>query len=631
MCGIIGALTKKKNLKDIVFKSLHDLSYRGYDSSGFVSFLNNNSNGFNIIKSIGGICNLEKKLLSTSLFDINSNTTGLAHTRWATHGEVKEENTHPLYTDYVCAVHNGIIENYHEIKNKLINEGVEFKSKTDTELIPILITKFIKESNFSKLQAISECFKILKGSFAVGIIFHDEPYKIYAYKNGSPLIFSYSEDFDVMCISSDIFSIESTADYFVKIQDGEILVLDIEDNNKKYLFFNAFNLDERKKHEVFKIQKSCIKSSLECFESYMEKEIYEQPKAILSTINNLYDSSKNLYFIEDFFTNKNIPKILKIIGCGSSYIAANIGAQYLKQISLINVSTEYGSELKNSNDPYGIYDMMIFISQSGETADILHSANEIRACCSKKIVSLTNNIHSTLASISDYNLITKAEQEISVASTKTFTTQVSVFMVLSIYFAKIKNIITNEESIRMLNHLLSAPQKIKELLYCEDFLNQIKDISKIISKQANMLFIGRGLYYQVASEASLKLKEISYINSHSLFAGELKHGPIALIDESSYVFIICPNNEYHEKNIVTIEEILTRKANIIILTDSLKTKDYFSSNEKVYTIFIDYEHDIFVSPFLFILSIQLIAYYTAKNLNRNIDKPRNLAKSVTVE
>jgi glucosamine--fructose-6-phosphate aminotransferase (isomerizing) len=258
--------------------------------------------------------------------------------------------------------------------------------------------------------------------------------------------------------------------------------------------------------------------------------------------------------------------------------------------------------------------------------------SEIRASSQKKLIALTNNEYSTISSISDYNLFTKAEQEISVASTKTFTTQISVFIYLSIFFAKIKGLIDENESLKMMQKLLSTPRKINELLNNQNFLIRLKEIANIISKQSNVFFLGREIYFYVASEGSLKLKEISYINSQSLVAGELKHGPLALIDSSSYIVFMLPENELYEKNIITIEEILTRKANIIIITDTKKTSEYFADyGSFVQILLIEEEYDFFTSPFLFTISIQLIAYETSKILGRNIDQPRNLAKSVTVE
>lgn len=632
MCGIIGILTKNNNLKELIFNCLHRLSYRGYDSSGFISF-KNREREFDIYKSIGDIENLEKKIENSDFSFKNKNSIGLAHTRWATHGEVKEENTHPLIGGISCAVHNGIVENYHEIKNKLIKDGYKFCSGTDTELIPVLIQKFL-DKGFEKLQSISETFKILRGTFAVGILFEDEPTRIYAYKNGSPLVFSFSEDEKVFCISSDIFSISLASDFFIKINDGEILIIDEEKkfNNKNYIFYDSKTLNILEKKNINQIEKSNVDSaSKEGFESYMMKEIFEQPKVISETLGGLYEASNDKFFIDEFFSEINLISVLKIIGCGSSNISGNIGSYYLKKISLINAFTESASEVRYSGDPIGIYDAMIFISQSGETADVLASIHQIKSVCSKTIIALTNNPYSSLASLSDFNFFTKAGQEISVASTKTFTTQIAVFIYLSIYFAKIKNLLNENESRNLMTRLISSSRKINKLLNDCRYLSEIKENAKIISKQKNIIFIGREIYFHIASEGSLKLKELSYISSESLFAGELKHGPLALIDENSYIVVMCPENELYEKNIVTIEEILSRHANLIILTDTKKTEEYFKNNSKIKIIFIDEENDFISSPFLFTTSVQLLAYYAAKELGRNIDKPRNLAKSVTVE
>lgn len=633
MCGIVAIFTINKNLQELLLDGLNRLSYRGYDSSG-LGMISKNTGCIKIIKAVGNLQNLEAKIKQES-FQVKDALVGIAHTRWATHGGVTIENAHPLCTDKVALVHNGIIENYHQLKKELISEGWIFNSQTDTELIAILITKFLLQNpHVDKKHIIKMALNQLHGSFSLAIIFKDDPENLYGYKNSMPLLISFDNNKQNFCLSSDLFAIINIADNFVKVKDEEMVIL----NAQGYQIFD-------KDLQLISSRQPCMINKCDFSEQskggyahYMLKEIYEQPEVLTRTIAHLYDPVGKKFMFEQIFGHSNIPKILKIIGCGSSYIAANIGCLMIAEYAGINCFAQSASEANYVHEPLSIYDALICISQSGETADILSLINRIKNnhCqrpAAQKILAITNNSYSSLAQISDGNILTKAGNEISVASTKTFTTQLISLFLLGMYLADLqKNTYLQKTNWQNLENLIALPKKLNNLLHDENYLDQIKKIADfIVSEQKNIIFIGRGIYYHIACEGSLKLKEISYINCQSFLAGELKHGPLALLDETYCVISMCPENELYEKNIISIEEIIARNAYVAVITDKKNFNEYFHNKEKVKSIIIDYEYGFLTSPFFFTLSVQLLSYFVALKMGRNIDQPRNLAKSVTVE
>jgi glucosamine--fructose-6-phosphate aminotransferase (isomerizing) len=624
MCGIIGILSKKSTISDMIIESLERLSYRGYDSAG-IAFIYQEK--IECIKSIGDISELKKKVLDQN---IKSNI-GIAHTRWATHGGVTLENAHPHCTDLVAVVHNGVIENYHNIKRELELEGQKFSTDSDSELIPILITKYLK-AGCEKHIAIRRALNNLEGSMAILVIFHDEPNKLFGYKKNTPLILSFNDERSILSLSSDIYSIMNINKYYININDDEMVILDLNkkfDNKQEYdanyIYDNKYQLINKKICLIDKNNNNI--TGKDKYEHFMLKEIYEQPVVALETINYLYDQNG-----DEFLFDKNIldktKNFLKIVGCGSSYLVGTIGKLWLEEFADITVSIDIASEFRYKNEPLKIYDAFLYISQSGETADIITSANYIKNQTSKAIFSMTNNSISTLVQISDGDIFTKAGIEISVASTKTFITQMISFALLTLAIAKNKKIDLDYQ--KYCKDILTIPRKISNVLNNDELIEKIKFISKAISNSQSIFYIGRGVFYSIAMEGSLKLKEVSYIHAEALAGGELKHGPLALINEDTFVIALCPKNNLFDKTILNIESILARKGKVIIITDDQEIAETFEGNNCI-ILNIENEYDIFSSPALYTIIVQLIAYYTALIKGNEIDKPRNLAKSVTVE
>ena len=625
MCGIIGILTKKEDIQNTLINGLNRLSYRGYDSAGIAIISQNNT--IECVKAIGDITELEKKIKTHQCVDY----VGIAHTRWATHGNVSLKNAHPHYTESVAVVHNGVIENYHQVKKELELEGWTFNSDTDSELIPILITKYLK-AGFEKHVAIRRMINHLEGSMSILIIFNDEPEKLYGYKKNTPLILSFNEDRSIIAVSSDIFSIIHLNKYYINVNDDEMVILEFNktfDNKNNYdanyIYDHNYQLINKKVNIIDKNNDDL--SGKGNYPHYFLKEIYEQPVVALETINYLYSQEQNK-FLFDKNLIKHIKHSLKIVGCGSSYLVGTIGEFWLEELAEVNVSVDIASEFRCKHEPLKFYDAFLYISQSGETADVIASAKHIKKNSDKPIFAMTNNMISSLSQMSSGNIFTKAGIEISVASTKTFTTQAVSFALLSIAIAQNKNL--NIDIDKYCENILTIPRKITNLLNDEELIEKIKSIAKIISGLQSIFYVGRGLFYSVAMEASLKLKELSYIHSEAIPAGELKHGPIALIDENTYIVALCPKNEIFEKMGVSIEEILARKGKMIIISDDGELSESFQSDHCEF-INLNVEYDIFASPILYSIVCQLIAYYTALYKKNNIDKPRNLAKSVTVE
>lgn len=624
MCGIIGILSKKSPVIETLINSLERLSYRGYDSAGF-AFVENEK--IECVKAIGGIDELRKKIPDKKI----SSKIGIAHTRWATHGGISLKNAHPHCTDLVAVVHNGVIENYHNVKKELELNGETFSTDTDSELIPILITKYIK-AGCEKHIAIRRALNHLEGSMAILVIFNDEPSRLFGYKKNTPLILSFNEDRSILSLSSDIYSILELNKYYININDDELVILDFgkkfnnkQDYDANYIYDNKYQLINKKVNLIDKTNNNLAGKGE--YAHYMLKEIYEQPVVALETIDYLYDQNNGEFLFNENITNKT-KNFLKIIGCGSSYIVSTIGKLWLEELSDITVSIDIASEFRHKIEPLKIYDAFLYISQSGETLDIINSANHIKNQINKPIFTITNNGISSLAQMSDGNIVTKAGIEISVASTKTFLTQMISFALMSLAIAKNKHL--NLDYGKHCQDILTIPRKISNILNDEELIEKIKFIAQTISKSQSIFYIGRGVFYGIAMEASLKLKELSYIHAEALPAGELKHGSLALIDENTFIIALCPKNQLFEKMTVNIEEIIARKGKMIIITDDNEISEAFEGNNCI-VLNINNEYNFFSSPALYTIVIQLIAYYTALAKGTEIDKPRNLAKSVTVE
>ena len=583
MCGITGYIGKNKNAIKTVMDGLEALEYRGYDSAG-IAYITDNK--LNIIKEKGKIINLKEKID----YNIKSNLA-IGHTRWATHGEPSISNSHPHSVGKFIVVHNGIIENYLELKEELLKNNYEFNSSTDTEVACAYIDYVYNIEN-DILKTLNKITKIFRGSYALGIICIDDLENLYALRKTSPLVIALNKDENY--IASDVPAILKYTNKYMLLDDYEIAKIN-SDNVKVY------------NNELVQVDKQVLEfegtfeASMKCgYEHFMLKEIYEQPTVFENTIKAEH---KNL---PDF----NKYNKIHIVACGSAYHTGLVGKYLIEKYTNIEVYVEVASEYRYKKNFYDENTLVIFVSQSGETADTL--------ACLRKVnednidtLSIVNVVGSSIARESKYVIYTKAGCEIAVATTKAYLAQLSIFALITSWLTNGKVLLNN------LNEISNLINKILE--------TNIKDIAKSIYKNNNIFFIGRGIDYALCMEGSLKLKEISYINSVAYQAGELKHGTISLIEKDTPVIAIATNDELLEKTISNIKEVKSRGAKVIFITNSNIDGDFYD-----YVIRIPKINEL-LQPILTILPLQLIAYEVAKLNNCDIDKPRNLAKSVTVE
>ena len=605
MCGIIGYSGSTKNAKNAIITGLKNLEYRGYDSAGIALVQNNK---INLYKSQGKISKLEEKIQNID----NSSNTGIGHTRWATHGIPNEINAHPHKVGNVTLVHNGIIENYIQLKEFLLKEGVEFKTQTDSEVACAYINYiYEKEANSenSKIKAIIKACEKFRGSYAFGIIFDDEPNAIYATRKDSPLIIGTSNDENF--IASDVSAILDFTNKYILLEENEFAKItssevNIVDRNLKTI---------SKKINI--ATWSANKYKKNGYEHFMLKEINEQPKAI-SDIFKRYFEDETLGIDIDF---KRFEKI-HIVACGSAMHAGMIGKYLFENYADIDVTVEIASEYRYKNMRITPKTLVILISQSGETADTLAAlriAKEMKATT----LSIVNAVGSTIAREADMNIYTYAGPEIAVATTKGYTTQVATLSLICLNIMKQKGILTNELSDKIYSDFNNIQDLLESVINSNDSFKEIA--SKIYDKE-DIFFIGRGIDYALCMEGSLKLKEISYIHSEAYGAGELKHGTISLIEDGTPVIAIATNDMLYEKTVSNIKETKARGAYSILITTSKENTEDFSD-----ITFKLPKTTEFTEPLLIVTVLQLIAYETAKLRKCDIDKPKNLAKSVTVE
>lgn len=608
MCGIIGYIGKNPALP-ILINGLKKLEYRGYDSAGIAVYSNDS---ITVRKFKGNISNLEEKIKDE---EINGNI-GIGHTRWATHGEPSDINAHP-HTNHehtIAVIHNGIIENYLELKEFLQYElGISLKSDTDTEIIAHLIDYFWENDLLTTLYKVTEK---LNGAYALGVISKHDPNKLIAVRKDSPLIVGVGENENfiasdipaVLKYTSNVLLIENNE--FVEITRDSVKIYDIEKNEVE--------------RNPIKVDWSYESSEKEGFEHFTLKEIHEQPKVLRTLLHsNIKNWNLNVKNID--ITKEELEGFDKIyiIGCGTAYNAGLIGKRILKHFTGIDAICNISSEFRYDEPTITKNTLVICISQSGETLDTLKSlrfAKEKGA----KILSIVNILGSSITRESDYIFYTLGGPEIGVASTKIFTCQILSFCLLSLHFSKILSHNSDDQIKSYLDELLCIPEKIEQILKKSD---DIKEISSKHINEDKVLFIGRNMDMDIAYESSLKLKEISYINSFAIGAGELKHGTIALIDDKTFVIALSTQNKLQNKMIANIKEVKSRGANVLCIVQEEST---FMENccDNVFTIPDTF--DIF-TPMLSIIPMQLLAYYVSYLKGNNVDMPRNLAKSVTVE
>lgn len=604
MCGIVGYIGTKKAVP-VLIKGLLSLEYRGYDSAG-ICVLENNT--LNVVKDKGRVKNLEDNPNINNLVG----NIGIAHTRWATHGIPSKENSHPHLDNSktFAVVHNGIIENYTELRAMLEKEGYNFISQTDTEVIPNLISYFYKQEK-NVLKAVSKTVEMLKGSYAIEVISPLLPDTMIVARKDSPLVIGLEKNENY--IASDIPAVLSYTSKFYFLDDKEIAIV----KKDSIEFFN--NSLEPIEKTIKDIEWDAANSEKGIFDDYMLKEIYEQPQVIMETIGSRLKPNEKCYFDDLDINLKDINKIY-IVACGTA-MHAGLAAKYtFEHFCKIPVEVDVASEFRYRNPLLDNHTLCIFISQSGETADTI-AALKLAKEFGATTLSVVNVIGSSITRISDYTIYTHAGPEIAVASTKAYTCQVVLLNILAIYFAE-KLGYSSQEIEDFKNEILELPGKVKIIL---ENIDEIKNFAKKVYSSKDLYFIGRNTDYAVSLEGSLKLKEISYIHSEAYAAGELKHGPIALIENGITVIGIATNPDLAPKTISNLEEVITRGANVMLVTNQTLPNINLSCNIQIP------ECIPMLSPILSVIPLQLFAYYIAKNKNLDVDKPRNLAKSVTVE
>ena len=613
MCGIVGYIGVKKACP-ILLAGLTRLEYRGYDSAGISTI---EKNGLSLMKDKGRV----KNLSNLDGIDKLEGTIGIAHTRWATHGKPSKENSHPHQDNSktFSVVHNGIIENYNELKKSLEEKGYTFYSQTDTEVIPNLIHYYFNidknNDDLKFLRAVRNACLDLKGSFAIEVISKLYPDNMIVVRQDSPLVIGTCED--EKYLSSDIPAILSYTRDFYLLNDFEFVLL-TKDSAKFY----DKDLNKIEKHTQT-IEWNSSAAEKDGFDDFMLKEIYEQPTAIRETIGAKINLNSKCEFDELGFTKAYLSSLNKIyiVACGTAMHAGLSGKNAIEKLCRIPTEVDIASEFRYRDPIIDEKTLCIFISQSGETADTI-AALKLSKEKGAKTLAITNVIGSSITREADYSIYTHAGPEIAVASTKAYTSQVMLINILAIYFAEIL-FGENSKLIKDLKQdILDLPKKIEETLKCNE---EIKKFAQQIYKEKDVFFLGRGIDETVAKEGSLKLKEISYIHSESYAAGELKHGPIALIENGIIVISIMTDENLVKKTVSNIQEVITRGAKTLVVTNQDIDKNMF---DEVITI---PKTDCFISPILSVIPLQLLAYYISKEKGLDVDKPRNLAKSVTVE
>ncbi len=612
MCGIVGYIGNKEAFPFLI-KGLKWLEYRGYDSAG-VALLNGS---LNIYKRKGKVAELEEFALTQN----NEGTIGIGHTRWATHGEPSDENAHPhnSMNGIFTVVHNGIIENYSELKADLMEHGYHFRSETDTEVLANLFEFFYNQSNEINAEtAVQIALSKVVGAYGIAILCEKEENKIIVARKGSPLVVGLGNN--EYYIASDAAPIAEYTSQVVYLNDEDIAVIQRDgftlknvQNNPVSMKISSLNL------EIGQLEKGD-------FEHFMLKEIYEQPKTIEETFRGRLQTDYSEIVLGGLL--HVFPKIVNaeriiIIGCGTSWHAGLIGEYMLEEYAQVPVEVEYASEFRYRKPVLGKNDVVILISQSGETADTL-AALQLAKEKGATILGVCNVVGSTLSRETEAGVYTHAGIEIGVASTKAFTAQVTVLTMLALKLAKAKGTIETDEYKLLVKELAQIPEKGRLILQNNE---KIKQIAEKYKDAVNALFLGRGYLFPVALEGALKLKEISYIHAEGYAAGEMKHGPIALVDDNLPVIVVAPQDDYYEKIVSNIQEVKARKGNVIAIV----TEGDVGLKEMVNdSIEIPASHPA-VAPLLTVLPLQLLAYHIALMRGCNVDQPRNLAKSVTVE
>ena len=606
MCGIIG-ISSNKSVSANIINSLKKLEYRGYDSAGIATL----SNGLiNEVKSEGRVDNLEKN------FDLKklSGNTGIGHVRWATHGIPNNVNAHPHSSHNVSVVHNGIIENSTLLKKYLVSKGHVFKSQTDTEVIVHLITENLKISEIQ--DAITKTLKQLHGSFALGIIFKDMPDLIVGARRGSPLAVGYGPNENYL--GSDSYALKSMTNKITYLDDGEFCII----KKNEVSFFNEEGKKINKK--VLELSSDQEKYDKGDFKHFMAKEIEEQPLTLKTGIKEYLDNVNNDINIYNFPWKIEEIKSITLIGCGTAYHSCLMAKYWFEELTTLDVNIDIASEFRYRKNRFKKDNLYVFVSQSGETADT-YAALDLCNKNNMKTCAIVNVIESSIARDSNFILPIHCGPEIGVASTKAFLGQILVLYILALKLSSLKKEIENKVYNEKIKDLKNLPTLVEKTLLLD---NDIQAISTTFNEAKGSMFLGRGFSYPIALEGALKLKELSYMHAEGYPAGEMKHGPLALIEEGMPVVVLAPKDNYYKKTISNMQEVIARGAKVLLITN--KSKDDVVSENIWETIEVETTNQDLL-PFLLTIPLQKLAYYSALKKGFDIDKPRNLAKSVTVE
>ena len=606
MCGIIG-INSNKPVSATIINSLKKLEYRGYDSAGMATLYNGL---INEVKSEGRVENLEKNSLVQSM----EGTIGIGHVRWATHGLPNSINAHPHSSQNVSVVHNGIIENSTILKKFLIGKGHKFKSQTDTEVIVHLITENLKTENI--VNSIQKTLKSLHGSFALGIIFKDQPDLIVGARRGSPLAVGYGPNENYL--GSDSYALKSMTNKITYLNDGEFCII-----KKDHVeFFSEEGTKINKK--VLELSSTEEKYDKGDYKHFMAKEIEEQPNTIRNGINEYIDMSNKDINIYNFPWKSNEITSITLIGCGTAYHSCLMAKYWFEEITSLDVNIDIASEFRYRKNRFKKDTLYVFVSQSGETADT-YAALDLCKQSGVKTCAVVNVVESSIARDSEFVLPIHCGTEIGVASTKAFLGQILILYILALKLALLRKDIEKTHFDKKIDDLKNLPKLVEQTLLID---NKIQTISNTFNEAKGSMFLGRGFSYPIALEGALKLKELSYIHAEGYPAGEMKHGPLALIEEGMPVVVLAPRDNYYKKTISNMQEVIARGAKVLLITN--KSKDEVISENIWEKIEVESTNEDLL-PFLLTIPLQKLAYYSALKKGYDIDKPRNLAKSVTVE
>ena len=606
MCGIIG-ITSSKPVSSAIINSLRKLEYRGYDSAGLATL----SEGIiNEVKSEGRVENLEKNIAIKNM----QGSVGIGHVRWATHGIPNTVNAHPHSSNNVSIVHNGIIENSTILKKFLISKGHKFKSQTDTEVIVHLITEYLKENDLK--NSIIKMLNQLHGSFALGIIFKDQPDLIVGARRGSPLAVGYGPNENYL--GSDSYALKSMTNKISYLNDGEFCIL------KKNVveFFNEKGVKVNKK--VLELSSSEQDYDKGDFKHFMAKEIEEQPTTLKNCIKEYIDNINNDINIHNFPWDLKKISFVTLIGCGTAYHSCLMAKYWFEELTSLDVTIDIASEFRYRKNRFKKDNLYVFVSQSGETADT-YAALDLCNKNNMKTCSVVNVIESSIARDANFVLPIHCGPEIGVASTKAFLGQMLVLYIFSLKLSVLNKDLDKKTYVNKIKDLKNLPKLVEKTLLTE---SKIQTISSTFTDVKGSMFLGRGFSYPIALEGALKLKELAYVHAEGYPAGEMKHGPLALIEDGMPVVVLAPRDNYYQKTISNMQEVIARGAKVLLITN--KSKDEVMSENIWQTIEVESANDDLL-PFLLTVPLQKLAYYSALKKGYDIDKPRNLAKSVTVE